>query len=120
MNSRPAILKRGTERFSLVDLEQAEPHLKNDLQSLGIPFADLPRFIRLLANSPPALKAFVFWEKALDEGELPPALREKIALAVAEINGLASGIPATSPLLFHAGLGQAEAAPVRQPSEPDP
>ena len=43
--------------------------------------------VRLVANSPAALEGYLSLSGALGKGELPAATRERIALAVAEING---------------------------------
>jgi uncharacterized peroxidase-related enzyme len=52
-------------------------------KQLGI----VPNMFRLIANSPAALKGYVGLTDALNRGTLPAATRERIALAVAEING---------------------------------
>ena len=46
-----------------------------------------PNLFRLVANSPAALEGYLGLSGALAKGELPAATRERIALAVAEING---------------------------------
>ena len=46
-----------------------------------------PNLYRLIANSPAALEGFVGMTAALDKGMLPLPTRERIALAIAEING---------------------------------
>lgn len=46
-----------------------------------------PNLFRLVANSPAALEGYLSLSGALAKGELPAATRERIALAVAEING---------------------------------
>ena len=46
-----------------------------------------PNLFRVIANSPAALEGYVGLNTALAKGALPPATRERIALAVAEING---------------------------------
>jgi uncharacterized peroxidase-related enzyme len=47
----------------------------------------VPNMFRLIANSPAALKGYLDLSGALGKGALPAATRERIALAVAEING---------------------------------
>lgn len=51
--------------------------------SLGI----VPNLYRLTANSPAALDGLLSLNGALGKGELPAATRERIALAVANVNG---------------------------------
>ncbi len=100
--------------FNLIDVEQAEPELKSTLEKLGMSIGELPNFIRLLANSPSVLKAFVFWERSIEEGRLTPGEREKIALAVAEINGASYSLSAHSMLGRQVGLTDEEISLARQ------
>jgi uncharacterized peroxidase-related enzyme len=61
----------------------AQPLLQAVKKQLGI----APNLFRLVANSPAALEGYVSLSGALGKGALPAATRERIALAVAEING---------------------------------
>lgn len=61
----------------------SQPLLEAVKKQLGI----APNLFRLVANSPAALEGYVNLSGALSKGELPAATRERIALAVAEING---------------------------------
>jgi uncharacterized peroxidase-related enzyme len=61
----------------------SQPLLQAVRKQLGI----APNLFRLVANSPAALEGYVSLSGALAKGELPAATRERIALAVAEING---------------------------------
>jgi uncharacterized peroxidase-related enzyme len=47
----------------------------------------VPNLFRLVATSPAALEGYLGMNNALNKGALPGATRERIALAVAEING---------------------------------
>ncbi len=47
----------------------------------------VPNLFRLVSNSPAALEGYLGMNGALAKGALPAATRERIALAVAEING---------------------------------
>jgi AhpD family alkylhydroperoxidase len=47
----------------------------------------VPNMFRLLANSPAVLEGYFSLDAALDKGALDARSRERIALAVAEING---------------------------------
>lgn len=57
------------------------------LEAVKKQFGVVPNLFRLVANSPAALEGYLGLSNALSKGELPPATRERIALAVAEING---------------------------------
>jgi uncharacterized peroxidase-related enzyme len=61
----------------------SQPLLQAVKKQLGI----APNLFRLVAVSPAALEGYVGLSGALGKGELPSATRERIALAVAEING---------------------------------
>jgi uncharacterized peroxidase-related enzyme len=61
----------------------SRPLLEAVKKQLGV----APNLFRLVANSPAALEGYVALIGALAKGALPPATRERIALAVAEVNG---------------------------------
>ena len=63
--------------------EAARPLLEGVKKQIG----SAPNLFRLVANSPAALEGFLGLSGALAKGALPAATRERIALAVAEING---------------------------------
>jgi uncharacterized peroxidase-related enzyme len=60
-----------------------QPMLQAVKKQLGV----APNLFRLVANSPAALEGYLGLSSALAKGELSAATRERIALAVAEING---------------------------------
>ena len=60
----------------------SQPLLEGVKARLGV----APNMFRLIANSPQALQAYLAIGDALGKGALPPATRERIALAVAELN----------------------------------
>ena len=68
----------------------------------------LPNFIKLLARSRPSLIAYARAEEALANGALTTAQRERIALAVAEINGCDYCIAAHLQYGKRAGLSDTE------------
>lgn len=47
----------------------------------------IPNLYRIVATSPAALGALIAFYEALEKGDLDPLTRERIALAVAEVNG---------------------------------
>jgi AhpD family alkylhydroperoxidase len=61
----------------------ARPLLEAVNNQLGV----VPNMFRLVANSPAALEGYLALSGALAKGALPPATRERIALAVAQIHG---------------------------------
>ncbi|MBB3982184.1 putative peroxidase-related enzyme [Sphingobium fontiphilum] len=63
--------------------EASHPLLEAVVKQLG----SAPNLFRLVAVSPQALEGYLALSGALGKGALPAATRERIALAVAEING---------------------------------
>ena len=94
----------------------SQPLLQAVKQQLG----SAPNLFRLVANSPAALEGYVGLMGALAKGELPAATRERIALAVAEINGCGYCLSAHTYLGKHAAkLDDAEIAANRNGSSND-
>ena len=63
--------------------EKSRPLLDAVVKQLG----SAPNMFRLIGTSPAALEGYLGMSGALGKGALPAATRERIALAVAEING---------------------------------
>jgi len=61
----------------------AQPMLEAVKKQLG----SVPNMFRLISNSPAALEGYLGLSTALSKGKLAPQTRERIALAIAEING---------------------------------
>lgn len=61
----------------------SRPLLEAVRKMLGV----VPNLFRLVANSPAALEGYLGLSGALAKGELPAATRERIALALAQVNG---------------------------------
>lgn len=60
----------------------SQPMLRAVEKQLGV----APNLFRLISNSPAALEGYLGMSAALSKGRLPAPTRERIALAVAEIN----------------------------------
>ena len=63
--------------------EKSQPLLEAVKKQLGV----VPNMFRLISTSPQALEGYLGLSGALGKGALPAATRERIALAVAEVNG---------------------------------
>lgn len=61
----------------------AQPLLNAVNTQLGV----VPNLFRLVANSPAALEGYLGMSGALAKGSLPAPTRERIALAIAQVNG---------------------------------
>ena len=63
--------------------EKSRPLLEAVHRQLGV----TPNMFRLISTSPQALEGYLGMSGALGRGALPAATRERVALAVAEVNG---------------------------------
>lgn len=68
-------------------IEAAPAASQSLLQSVKEMLGSVPNLFRMVSNSPAALEGYLSMFGALSKGMLPAATRERIALAVAEING---------------------------------
>jgi len=95
----------------------SQPLLATVKKQLGV----VPNMFRLVANSPAALEGYLGLSAALNKGALPAATRERIALAVAEINGCNYCLSAHTYLGRHlAKLDEAEISANRNGASTDP
>ena len=96
---------------------KSQPMLEAVKRQLGT----VPNLFRMVANSPAALEGYLGLSAALGKGELAAATRERIALAVAEINGCGYCLSAHTYLGKHvAKLDDAEIAANRSGASNDP
>ena len=94
----------------------SQPLLQAVKQQLGM----APNLHRLVANSPAALQGYISLSGALSKGELTAPTRERIALAVAEINGCDYCLSAHTYIAQHmARLDEVEIAANRNGSSGD-
>ena len=95
----------------------SQPLLHAVVKQLG----SAPNLFRLVANSPAALEGYLALSGALAKGALTAATRERIALAVAEVNGCDYCLAAHTYLGQHvAKLDAAELAANRRGQSNDP
>ena len=91
------------------------------LEAVSRQLGSVPNMFRLIATSPQAHEGYLALSGALAKGALPAATRERIALAVAEINGCDYCLSAHSYLGRNlAGLDEAEIAANRAGTSNDP
>lgn len=75
-------------RIAIPDsIESAPVAAQSLLRAVHQQLGSVPNLFRLVAVSPPALEGYLGMSGALAKGALPAQTRERIALAVAEING---------------------------------
>jgi uncharacterized peroxidase-related enzyme len=95
----------------------SHPLLEAVKKQLGV----VPNLFRLVSNSPAALEGYLALSGALNKGKLPAQTRERIALAVAEINGCGYCLSAHTYLGKNlAELEDAEIAANRSGASTDP
>lgn len=86
--------------------EAARPLLEAVNKQIG----SVPNLFRLVANSPAALEGYLAMSGALGKGRLPAPTRERIALAVAQINACGYCLAAHS--FLGANLAKLDAAEI--------
>lgn len=102
-------------------IESAPAAAQPLLQAVNRQLGSVPNLFRLVATSPAALEGYLGMSGALGKGALPAPTRERIALAVAEINGCAYCLSAHTYLGKHlAKLDDAEIAANRSGASNDP
>ncbi len=89
----------------------AQPLLEAVKKQLGV----VPNLFRLVSNSPAALEGHLGLMGALSKGKLPAQTRERIALAVAEINGCSYCLSAHT----YVGKNLAKLEPQRRLQRPE-
>ena len=91
------------------------------LNAVGKSLGSVPNLFRVVGNSPAALKGYLGLGAALGASGLDGALQERIALAVAEVDGCDYCLSAHAYLGRHrAGLDDAEITANRNGSSSDP
>jgi uncharacterized peroxidase-related enzyme len=74
-------------RIPTPPVDQAPAKAQPLLAAVNKQLGTVPNLFRIVSNSPAALEAYLGFSGALSHGALPAPTRERIALAVAEING---------------------------------
>jgi uncharacterized peroxidase-related enzyme len=95
-------------RINLVTAESANVEQKALLDAIQSQLGMVPNFLKVFANSPDALKAFLGLHGIANAGSLGPQTRERIALALAQQNACEYCLAAHSAIGRKAGLNNAE------------
>ncbi len=69
------------------NIEAAPEASRGSLEAVNKLLGSIPNMFRIIANSPQTLEGFLGLNNALGKGSLDAQTRERIALAIAEING---------------------------------
>lgn len=95
-------------RVAVIDPQTATGEAKELLDAVQAGLGMVPNFIRILANSPAALGAFLGLHGIAGAGSLDPKTRERIALTVAEQNACQYCVSAHTAIGRKAGLDNQE------------
>ncbi len=95
-------------RINTVTLETANVEQKALLTAIQGQLGMVPNFLKVFANSPAALRAFLGLHSIANEGSLDLQTRERIALAVAQENSCEYCVSAHTAIGRKAGLSGAE------------
>ena len=106
-------------RINVVTNETANPEQKALFDAIQSQLGMVPNFLKVFANSPVALKAFLGLYGVAGAGSLDPQTRERIALALAQQNSCEYCLSAHTAIGQQAGLTNAEIAANRAGSSQD-
>ena len=95
-------------RINVVERERADPAQAELLDAIQGQLGMVPNFLKVLANSPEALRAFLGLHGIAGEGSLDLRTRERIALAVAQQNACEYCVSAHTAIGRKAGLSASE------------
>ncbi|WP_227815955.1 carboxymuconolactone decarboxylase family protein [Nitrogeniibacter aestuarii] len=95
-------------RLTVIDANNANEEQKALLDAIAAQLGMVPNFLKVFANSPAALRAFLGLHGIAGEGSLDPQTRERIALALAEQNSCEYCLSAHTAIGRKAGLSGAE------------
>lgn len=95
-------------RITVVDQNNASPEQSALFDAIQSQLGVVPNFLKVFANSPTALRAFLGLYGVANEGSLDPQTRERIALALAQQNACEYCVSAHTAIARKAGLSTAE------------
>lgn len=91
-------------RIKTITHETANSEQKTLLDAIQSQLGMVPNFLKIFANSPAALRAFLGLHTIAGEGSLTPQTRERIALALAQQNSCEYCVSAHTAIGSKAGL----------------
>ncbi len=95
-------------RISTISLENANTEQAELYSAIQSQLGMVPNFLKVFANSPTALRAFLGLHGVANEGSLDPLTKERIALALAEQNACQYCVSAHTAIGRKTGLSSAE------------
>lgn len=106
-------------RINTVTKETANLEQQALFDAIQAKLGGVPNFLKILANSPAALRAFLGLHSIANDGSLDSQTRERIALAVAQQNSCEYCVSAHTAIGHKAGLDSAEIQVNRSGSSQD-
>lgn len=106
-------------RLTVIDANTANAEQNALLEAIAAKLGMVPNFLKVFANSPAALRAFLGLHGIAGEGSLDAQTRERIALALAEQNSCEYCLSAHTAIGRKAGLSGAEIEANRAGSSQD-
>jgi uncharacterized peroxidase-related enzyme len=106
-------------RITTITNETADPEQKALFNAIQAQVGMVPNFLKVLANSPAALRAFLGLYGITNEGSLDPHTRERIALAIAQQNSCEYCLSAHTAIGRKAGLTSDEISANRSGTSQD-
>ena len=101
-------------RIHVVEPGNATPEQKELLDAIQGQMGMVPNFLKVFANSPVALRAFLGLYGVAGAGSLDPLDRERIALTLAQQNGCQYCVSAHTAIGRKTGLSNEEMEAARQ------
>lgn len=95
-------------RITVIDNDNANSEQRELLDAIQSQLGMVPNFLKVFANSPAALRAFLGLHGIASEGSLDAPTRERIALALAQQNACEYCVSAHTAMGRKAGLNSAE------------
>lgn len=106
-------------RLKTITNQEADTKALGLLDGIQKKLGKTPNMMRIMANSPTVLEAYLGFSSTLGKGSLPAKLREQIALTVGEANQCGYCLAAHSALGRMAGLSDEDIADSRRGTSPD-
>lgn len=106
-------------RITVIDQSNANPEQQALLDAIQGQLGMVPNFLKVFANSPVALKAFLGLHGIAGDGSLSPQTRERIALALAQQSSCEYCLSAHTAIGRKSGLSNEEIAANRAGSSED-
>jgi uncharacterized peroxidase-related enzyme len=107
-------------KIEMIDPESVTGRTKLLFDGLFKKRGRITNMVRVLANSPAAVNAYFSFNSAMAGGELPVAIRERIAIAVAQANGCTTCLAVHTQFGRNEGVSDAELYAARSEESEDP